>query len=254
MFMKNQFRMIRTFLVVLLFVQGGILFGLDGSERSENENRTTKPASLCFRTALIPSANESTVSEQPATPSKAKAFFLSFLLPGAGEYYAGSKKMAKIFLGTETLLWSTYFSFRIYGNWKKSDYELYAVSHAGIQPAGKDHKYYVAMENYNSLREYNEAKLRQRNLADLYPEDEQHNWQWDNKDSRRKFGTLRVASDRAYNRSLFVIGGVLINHLISGIDALRLAKKEESRHNQDIQVGVAGLPEGGMVLSVWKVF
>ena len=251
--MKNQFRMVRIFLVVLLFTQG-ILFGLDGSERSENENRTTETNPVFSRTALIPTANESAVSEQPAPPSKAKAFFLSFLLPGAGEYYAGSKKMAKIFLGTEVLLWSTYFSFRIYGNWKKSDYELYAVSHAGIQPAGKDHKYYVAMENYNSLREYNEAKLRQRNLADLYPEDEQHSWQWDNKDSRRTFGTLRVASDRAYNRSLFVIGGVLINHLISGIDALRLAKKEESRHNQNIQVGVAGLPEGGMVLSVWKVF
>jgi hypothetical protein len=252
--MKNQFGILRTFLVILLFVQGGTLFGLDGSERSENENQTADPPPVFSRTVLIPSANESAVSERPAPPSKAKAFFLSFLLPGAGEYYAGSKKMAKFFLGTEVLLWSAYVSFRMYGNWKKSDYELFAVSHAGIQPAGKNYDYYVAMENYNSLREYNEAKLRQRNLADLYPEDEQHDWQWDSKDSRRKFGTLRVASDRAYNRSLFVIGGIFINHLISGIDALRLARKEEKKYNRDLRVGVAGLPEGGMVLSLWKVF
>ena len=253
--MRNQsVAIVRIFLIVFFLIHAGNLFGLAGPEQSENENLSIDSSPVFFRTALISSANESSTLDQSVPPSKAKAFFLSFLLPGAGEYYAGSKKMAKIFLGTETLLWSTYFSFRMYGNWKKNDYELFAVSHAGIQPAGKDHKYYVAMENYNSLREYNEVKLRQRNLADLYPEDEKHDWQWDNKDSRNKFGMLRVASDRAFNRSLFVIGGVFINHLISGIDALRLAKKEEKRHNQNIQLGVAGLPEGGMVVSVWKVF
>jgi hypothetical protein len=252
--MKNQYRTVRIFLVVLLVIHGGALFGLNGLERSENEDRTADIAPVFSRAALISSANESAVSERRVPPSKAKAFFLSFLLPGAGEYYTGSKKMAKIFFGTEVLLWSTYMSFRIYGNWKKSDYELFAVSHAGIQPSGKDHDYYVAMENYNSLREYNEAKLRQRNLSDLYPEDEQHHWQWDNKDSRKKFGTLRVASDQAYNRSLLVIGGIVVNHLISGIDALRLARKEEKKVNQDVHVGVAGLPEGGVVVSLWKIF
>ena len=252
--MRNQFAIVRILLITFFLVHGGNLFGLDGSEQSEKDDLSMGSSPVFFRAALVSSPSESSVSERPAPPSKAKAFFLSFLLPGAGEYYAGSKKMAKIFLGTETLLWSTYISFRMYGNWKKNDYELFAVSHAGIQTSGKDHKYYVAMENYNSLREYNEAKLRQRNLADLYPEDKQHNWQWDNKDSRNKFGALRVSSDRAFNRSLFVIGGIFINHLISGIDALRLARKEEKRHNQDIQVGVAGLPEGGMVVGVWKVF
>jgi len=253
--MRNQYIFIvRVFLVVFLLLSRGNLFGLDGPERSGKSDYAMDSSVVFSRTALIPSTSESSTSDQPVPPSKAKAFFLSFILPGAGEYYAGSKKMAKIFLGTEVLLWSTYISFRTYGNWKKSDYELFAVSHAGIHPSGKDHQYYVAMENYNSLREYNEAKLRQRNLADLYPEDKRYNWQWDSKDSRKKFGTLRVASDRAFNRSLFVIGGVVINHLISGIDALRLAREEEKKFNQRVQLGVAGLPEGGMVVSLWKVF
>jgi hypothetical protein len=240
-------------ILVLLFTNGEFLFGLDGLNRAESNGNSPYDSNAFLRSALI-SSEDASSSDQMKPPSKAKAFFLSFLIPGAGEYYVGSKKMAKVFLGTEILLWSTYLSFRVYGNWKRHDYELFAMTHAGVHATGKDHAYYVAMEDYNSLHEYNEAKLRQRNLSDLYPEDQEHYWRWDSSNSRKKFTTLRISSDLAFNRSLFVIGGILLNHLISGIDAMRLARKEDQLHQKQMQIGVAGLPEGGFVVSLWKTF
>lgn len=183
-----------------------------------------------------------------APPSKAKAFLLSLALPGAGEYYAGSKKMARIFLGAEILLWATYFTFRAYGNQKKDDYQSYAVAHAGIDPSGKDHAYFVNIENYDNIRDYNEAKLRQRDVSAVYPETQEYAWDWDSDASRQRFERLRYSSDAAYTRALFVIGGVILNHVISGIDAARLARKSGGNTNR-IQVGVAGVPEGGVVFS-----
>lgn len=240
-------------ILVFSFADREFLFGRNRFNNDEYDGNSLVASNVFLRSSLIPSEN--VLSSDPMRPpSKVKAFFLSFLIPGAGEYYVGAKKTAKVFMGTEILLWSTYLSFRVYGNWKRSDYELFAVTHAGVHGTEKDHAYYVAMENYNSLREYNEAKLQQRRLADLYPEDGTYYWQWDSSSSRKKFATLRISSDRAFNRSLFVIGGILLNHLISGIDAMRLARKADKLHRKQMQIGVAGLPEGGFVVGLWKTF
>ncbi len=224
----------------------------DGGEKStENMFYYSIHSSNFHRALLIPSAEEK--SFYPRS-SKAKAFFFSFILPGAGEYYAGSARMARLFLGSEALLWATYFSFRTYGNWKKNDYQQFAVSHAGVKLLGKDHQYFVDIENYNNIREYNDAKLRQRNAGALYPENEDYTWQWDSKASRLKYVELRIASDRAYNRSLFVIAGVILNHVVSGIDAIRVVKKNQKLRKSSVKVGVVGLLEGGIVLTLWKIF
>jgi len=220
-------------------------------KRAGNGLRYSINSSGFDRALLISSAEGE--SSYPHS-SKVKAFFFSFTLPGAGEYYAGSSKMAKVFLGSEAILWATYFSFRTYGNWKKNDYQQFAVSHAGVKLSGKDHQYFVNIENYNDIREYNDAKLRQRDAGALYPENKDYTWQWDSKSSRLRYVKLRVASDRAYNRSLFVIGGVILNHIVSGIDAIRVVRKNQGLRKSGVKVGVIGLPEGGIILTLWKVF
>ena len=209
---------------------------------------------IFHKNVLVAQEDIATPQMKRHSPSQAKAFFLSFILPGAGEYYMGSRKMAKIFLGTEVFLWATYFSFRTYGNWKKTDYMQYAAAHAGVNPDGKDHQYFVDVENYRSIRHYNEAKLRQRNVEALYPENEAYSWQWDSDESREKFEKLRIASDSAYNRSKFVIAGIILNHIISGIDAIRLARKGEAASRKQLHLGVSGLSGGGMEFFVIKSF
>ena len=83
----------------------------------------------------------------------------------------------------------------------------------------------------------------------MYPEDSEHMWQWDSEASRRKFENIRVTSDAWYNRSKFIVAGVILNHLISGIDAVRLVKQKNAIH-----VGVAGLPEGGFIFVASRLF
>lgn len=186
--------------------------------------------------------------------SPGRAFLYSFLLPGSGELYTGSKKMAGVFFGTEVFLWATFISFRVYGNWKEDDYRSFSVAHAGVDLTGKDYDYFIAVENYRNLREYNEAKLQQRDVNALYPDDEAHRWEWDSDENRERFESLRVASDNAFRRSLFVIGGIVINHVISGIDAVRLARKGRNVQNQALHWGVSGMPEGGVMVCLIKCF
>lgn len=186
-------------------------------------------------------------------PVSGKAFLLSFLLPGCGEWYAGSPKMAKIFFGSEVVLWATYIAFKTQENWYVDDYTLFAVSHAGIDPSDKEHDYFVNIENFSSLRDYNEAKLRQRNPAVLYPETDEYNWEWDSDANRKSFEDMRIKADDAKNHALLVIGGIVINHVVSGIDAARVARKAQKK-NMSMQYGVQGLPEGGVQLSMQLKF
>jgi hypothetical protein len=185
--------------------------------------------------------------------SKAKAFLLSVLLPGLGESYAGSKKMAAVFIGTECALWAGYAGFRAYGNWKEDDYRLYAAAHAGVNPAGKGLSYFADIENYGNIVEYNDAKLQQRRIDKLYPEHQGFDWKWDSEVSRRHFERMRVKRDQAFRNSMFVIGGIMINHLASGIDAIRIVRQKSNSEGK-VRIGLAGLPEGGGMVFIVKRF
>jgi len=199
-----------------------------------------------FKNMLIKKQDKEMSPEQTIRkgPSKGKAFFFSLALPGMGQLYTGNLKSAKIFWGTEALLWITYGSFRAYGSQKRSDYKAFAAAHAGVNTSGKDHDYFVAVENYMSIRDYNNAKLQQRNVDAMYPENSIYFWQWDKEESRETFESLRVSSDRAFDRAVIVVGCVVINHIISAIDGLREARIKSG----ESMVGVAGLPEGGGVV------
>jgi hypothetical protein len=185
----------------------------------------------------------------PAEPSKAKAFVMSFVLPGAGEWYAGNGGRAKLFFGIEILLWTSQAVLTQQAVSQEHDYRLFAAGHAGYNPVGKGHDDFVNVENYPSVRAYNEAKLQQRNLDAVYPEDAFHSWKWDSEANRKSFEAMRERADRRRRGSIFVIGGIVANHIISGIDAAWTAG-----HATSVKVGVTGLPEGGVVLHLSKSF
>lgn len=55
-----------------------------------------------------------------------KAFILSLLVPGSGEFYAGSKIKAAVFLGIDVTLWALYFNYHGKGKDKEDQYKVYA--------------------------------------------------------------------------------------------------------------------------------
>jgi hypothetical protein len=171
--------------------------------------------------------------------SKGKAFLLSFILPGLGERYIGDNRKAAIFMAAEVTLWLSYAGFVTYRDWRKEDYKTYAAAHAGVGLDGKSESYFVDVGNYNSIYDYNAAKLRQRNLNDYYRDVDSNYWQWESEQRREKFDQLRISADRADNRSLFVIGAIFANHILSAIDAIWTTHKYEKRREKilDVQIG-----------------
>ncbi|MBN1351784.1 hypothetical protein JXJ21_20395 [candidate division KSB1 bacterium] len=164
--------------------------------------------------------------------SKGKAFMFSMLLPGAGEYYVGRKTRAKSFFISEISLWTIFAGLRIYGGWNEREYKTFAEDHALANTDGKKHRYFVDIGNFDNIYLYNDFQLRERDLEDVYPETAQYFWQWDNTANRDKFERMRIRSDDAYYRALFVGGIIFVNHLVSAIDAVWVSYKHNKQLNK----------------------
>ena len=172
-----------------------------------------------------------------APKSPGKAFFLSLLIPGLGELYAGSSVKGKIFLAAEAAVWSGFAAFEQYSAWKKRDYELYAVDHAGVVLDGKDDEYFKDIAAYTDIWSYNDDQLHDRAWNEVYWDEEFYHWQWENAESKETFNEIRDSSRRAHRRALNMVGAAVLNRLISAIDAVRTAKAFNKK-NQENDTGL----------------
>lgn len=206
-----------------------LILGFNAAQSETNSVQFEMHPSFSVEAGLQPNFLELTAQDQPVvvTPrtnqtSKGKALFLSMLIPGLGEYSAGHKTRAKVFFITEVLLWSTYAGFKTYENWIEDEYRIFATTHARVDAAGKLHKYFVNIGNYDNIYEYNATKLNYRQLEDVYPDD--YAWDWDSDANRHDFKMMRIRSDNANYRALFTLGTILVNHIVSAIDAVWVSR------------------------------
>ena len=169
----------------------------------------------------------------------------SFLVPGWGQIELGYKNRSKTYTYIEIGILLSMYSSTKYSNELKRNYIAYASEHAAISTDGKDHEFWVDIGNYNTLNDYNDEHLRNREAGDLYPSNAQWNWNWDSPDSRKHFELKRIQSDKLKLLSTFTIGGLFLNHFISSIDALYLKRLTSSNkfsikpyfHNNDMILG-----------------
>lgn len=148
----------------------------------------------------------------------------SAILPGWGESTLGHPRTARIFNISEGILWLTFFTNVTASEIQHKNYIAFAAEHAAVTTAGKDHKFWVDMGNYNSLDDYNAEHLRNRDVNDLYPSQSTWNWTWDSSKNRSKFERIRINSDLWKQGATFVAGGIVLNHLLSIIDVLYLKR------------------------------
>jgi len=169
--------------------------------------------------------------------SMKKAMLLSFLLPGAGQYYADSKFKGQVFMGVEASIWAGFLAYRVYGGWKKGDYQDYAAAHAGVDNSGKNEEFYDWLGFYDNREEFNQlGRLYYPDRAYL-PDDKSYYWQWDSEESRMAFKDMKDDSKRAFRNSTFMIGLAIANRVISGIDTYRTVKAAQTRLRSLTQVG-----------------
>lgn len=154
-----------------------------------------------------------------------KNVLLSLLLPGLGEWVGGEKGRAKILIGVELGLWASFFGSREYAEVLERDYFTYAAVHAGVDTRGKDKQYWIDIGNADDIYEFNERRLVQRDLQAVYPESGEYYWQWDSEGNRVEYSGLRDKQDSWKRVGTFMIGGMVLNRIVSAIDIVRLIRK-----------------------------
>ena len=150
--------------------------------------------------------------------------FKSLIIPGWGQKTLGKPKRARFYNYIESGILLTLISSSTFSNIEKKNYKAFASRHAGISSSGKDHKYWVDIGNYNSINAYNDEHLRNREIDDLYPDDNKWSWGWDLELNRKIFENKRIRSDQLELFATFSVGALILNHLISSIDALYLKR------------------------------
>ena len=169
-------------------------------------------------------------SETPEKKSVGKAMLYSLLLPGMGEFYVGNKSSGKLFLGIEILAWSTMLINKSYYSSLKNDYKTYASQHAQVIRASKGAQYWIDIGKYNNVYAYNEQRANERRIEELYDETGTDYWSWESQKKRFTYDRKRLSAVNIKDREVYFFAGILVNHLVSAINAVRLAR----RHNRNL--------------------
>ena len=162
--------------------------------------------------------------------SAAMAILLSSLLPGMGELYAGNYNSGKYFTAVDVSLWITYFGMSTYSTWKENNYKQYAKSNGGVQGDSFDSDFYANVGNYMSIEEYNNAMAFNRDYNSIYTDVNSRNWKWNSVAERKTFRGMWVSSKQASNNMRFATGALILNRIISVINAVRLV----TAHNKSL--------------------
>ena len=169
------------------------------------------------------------------------AILYSLLLPGMGELYAGNYSSGKYFTIAEGALWATFIGMNIYAGNQKDNYKAYATANASVNTDGKDDSYFATISEFNSLESYNNQKALERNFSEMY-NSESYFWKWNSNEERRTYRDMWTSSEQTYNDIRFVVGAMILNRVVSAINAVRLAasynKNLETEVSWNISVGL----------------
>ncbi len=173
------------------------------------------------------------------------AILYSLLLPGMGELYAESFDKGKYFTIADAVLWGTVAGFNIYGNYQKDNYIAFAQSYAGIDPSNKDDQFYADIGYYDDINQFNSEKELNRRFDETY-NPETYYWQWDSDARRKEFRSIWLSSENAFNNIRFAVGALVLNRIISAINAVRLVSAYNKKHQEalswNVSFGVGGYP------------
>jgi len=173
------------------------------------------------------------------------AFFYSMLIPGAGEFYAGSKIKPLLFLGLEASLWSGYFVYHGKGNDKEDEFKAYGDLHYNRDlydtwwnsldstdqnqfshrlPDEKNHEYYENIGKYNQFAVgWEDAGVDPSQFDPTNPPPSPY---------RESYLDTRDESNTMFSRARTFTVCVLVNHVLSGFDAAFTARSYNKRQER----------------------
>jgi hypothetical protein len=173
--------------------------------------------------------------DEIAPPPRSKkspglAMIYSLFVPGMGQLYTKRFDVGKYFLISEAALWTAFASFTVYGNWLLKDAYNYASTHAGVIQSNKakDDNFWINIANYDNVEQYNNDMLEKGNYDNVYYPGTGFDFYWDSVPNREIYRSDKLAGDRIKTDRLFVVGAILLNHVISAISAIVLTNKYNS--------------------------
>jgi len=157
----------------------------------------------------------------------AKAFVFSLLIPGSGELYVGAKR-GYIFLGVEAIAWTSSYFLRKSGQKKEDEYFDFADAHWSFAKLGQP----------GDSCSWTGTRLTEDQLDMLvyfYGHNKQHFYEdigkqpfyvcgWDSRTNLKTYLDMRDKSNWLLKNSNYAIMAAVVNHVISAVDALRLAR------------------------------
>lgn len=186
---------------------------------------------------------EGTNSIQKKNP--ALAILYSMLLPGMGELYANRYDNGKYFTIADGVLWGVFAGFNIYGKWQENNYKSFAQSNGGVKLDGKDADYFANISIYQSIDDYNTAMELDRRFEKVYNTSTYY-WKWTDGTQRKEYRDMWLSSEQAFTNVRFVVGALILNRLISAINAVRMVSAYNKNLPQEtswnISVGVENNP------------
>ncbi len=175
----------------------------------------------------------------------ALAILYSMLLPGMGELYANSYESGKYFTIADGVLWGVFTGFSIYGNQQENNYKSFAQSRGGVKVDGKDADYFANIGAYLSLDDYNTSMELDRRFERTY-NTSTHYWKWSSDDQRKEYRNMWTSSESAFTNVRFVVGALILNRVVSAINAVRLVsaynKNLPKELSWNVSVGVENRP------------
>lgn len=166
------------------------------------------------------------VPDAEGGPSPALAGLLSGLVPGTGQLALGQNR-GWFYLGMEFVSWFSFASLRSAGNQSETDYREFADAHwnwdrylsvtdcgTGLGPRDFE-------TEKNQLDQY-----RQDSRQDYYDSigrDDVYACGWDTQTSRADYLSMQDHADGLFGASRWVVAAVVLNHLVSAVDAARSA-------------------------------
>ena len=161
------------------------------------------------------------------------AILYSLLLPGMGELYADAYDSGIYFTVADGVLWGTFAGMNVYANWQKDRYISYSQSNASVSSEGKDEDYYATIGEYSSIDQYNDEKALERNFDEMY-NTEKYFWKWNTSTEQKTYKSMWVSSEQTFNDVRFVVGALLLNRVISAINAVRLVSRYNNNLSQEV--------------------
>ena len=206
-----------------------------------------------FKQQIVKDISLTTEAEQQTVFDEVKqkkntglAILYSLLLPGMGELYADAYDSGIYFTVADGVLWGTYAGMNIYANWQKDRYISYSQSKAGVTTEGKDEDYYAIIGEYSSIDQFNDEKALERNFDEMY-NTEKYFWKWNTSNEQKAYKSMWTSSEQTFNDVRFVVGALLLNRVVSAINAVRLVSRYNSNLSTEVgwnvSLGVQSYPD-----------